>query len=140
MSANAKDCPCGSGARYRECCGPRHDGTRPAETPEALMRSRWSAFARGLGEYLYDTLSPEAPGARIEEREERERARLLYVGFTRARDHLVLAVRRKGPGKLDTTWLDGLAGADGMPLIRLPDAGAALSLTKDDGATWADAH
>jgi SEC-C motif-containing protein len=52
-----KECPCGSGARYRECCGPRHDGTKPAETPEALMRSRWSAFALGLGDYLVDTLT-----------------------------------------------------------------------------------
>lgn len=65
MSTNAKDCPCGSGARYRECCGPRHDGTRPAETPEALMRSRWSAFARGLGEYLYDTLSSDHPDRQL---------------------------------------------------------------------------
>jgi SEC-C motif-containing protein len=57
--AAVKDCPCGSGLRYRECCEPRHDGTKPAETPEALMRSRWTAFALGKGEYLYDTLSSD---------------------------------------------------------------------------------
>lgn len=47
-------CPCG-GARYETCCGPRHDGSKPAETAEALMRSRYSAFAKGLGGYLAQT-------------------------------------------------------------------------------------
>jgi SEC-C motif-containing protein len=61
VAATVKECPCGSSLRYRECCGPRHDGTKLAETPEALMRSRWSAFALGKGEYLYDTLSSDHP-------------------------------------------------------------------------------
>jgi SEC-C motif-containing protein len=56
-SAKPKDCPCSSGARYAACCAPYHARSREAETPEALMRSRFSAFALGLGEYLVDTLS-----------------------------------------------------------------------------------
>src|SRR5262249_5718105 len=52
-----RDCPCSSGKRYVECCKGRHDGTRPAETPDALMRSRYAAFALGLGAYLVDTLA-----------------------------------------------------------------------------------
>lgn len=55
--ARPVDCPCFSGLRYVACCKPRHDGTRPAETPEALMRSRYSAFALGLGGYLVATLA-----------------------------------------------------------------------------------
>ncbi|MBX3259467.1 MAG: UvrD-helicase domain-containing protein [Labilithrix sp.] len=52
-------------------------------------------------------------------REEKERARLLYVGFTRARDHLVLAARvLKGSAK--TAWLDALADVEGAPLVELP--------------------
>jgi SEC-C motif-containing protein len=47
-------CPCG-GATYAGCCGPRHDGTHPAETAEALMRSRYSAFALALADYLQAT-------------------------------------------------------------------------------------
>lgn len=47
-------CPCGGGA-YEACCGPRHDGSRPAETAEALMRSRYSAFARADVAYLART-------------------------------------------------------------------------------------
>ncbi|MBX3189956.1 MAG: hypothetical protein KF819_23225 [Labilithrix sp.] len=53
-----RDCPCRSGARYKACCGPIHGGARAA-TPEALMRSRFSAFALGLGDYLVDTLARE---------------------------------------------------------------------------------
>ena len=44
-----RDCPCHSGLRYAACCGPLHEGAREADTPEALMRSRYAAFARGLG-------------------------------------------------------------------------------------------
>lgn len=61
-------------------------------------------------------------GRAITERDARERVRLLYVGFTRARDHLILAVHRmkKGPS---TAWLDELHDDSG-PLLALPDAGA----------------
>ena len=44
-------CPCGSGKAYAACCGPVHDGS-PAPTAEALMRSRYSAFALGNSAYL----------------------------------------------------------------------------------------
>lgn len=52
------DCPCGSGAPYAACCGPAHDGSRPAATALALMRSRYAAFALGEGDYLVRTGSP----------------------------------------------------------------------------------
>lgn len=54
-------CPCGSGSQYKECCGPLHDGKTKAEAPEALMRSRWSGFVLGKGEYLFDTLANDHP-------------------------------------------------------------------------------
>lgn len=47
-------CPCGLPARLEDCCGRHHAGI-PAATPEALMRSRYSAFALGLEEYLLAT-------------------------------------------------------------------------------------
>lgn len=37
-------CPCGSGVAYAGCCEPLHLGSA-ASTAEALMRSRFSAFA-----------------------------------------------------------------------------------------------
>ncbi|HMJ53765.1 MAG TPA: UvrD-helicase domain-containing protein [Polyangiaceae bacterium] len=58
-------------------------------------------------------------GKRIALREDKERVRLLYVGFTRARDHLVLAVR-VAKGKPKTEWLDTLSTERGDPLLELP--------------------
>jgi SEC-C motif domain protein len=51
---NSKLCPCGSGLGYPDCCRRCHQG-EPAAAPEALMRSRYSAFVLGLTEYLQDT-------------------------------------------------------------------------------------
>jgi SEC-C motif-containing protein len=52
-----RDCPCHSGRSYAQCCGPLHARQREAATPEALMRSRYAAFALGKGEYLVRTLA-----------------------------------------------------------------------------------
>ncbi len=50
-------CPCGSGANYDACCGRWHSGPGHLQAPtaEALMRSRYSAYVKGLGNYLQDT-------------------------------------------------------------------------------------
>lgn len=47
-------CPCGSGESYSACCQGYHQG-KPAPTPEALMRSRYSAFVLKLADYLQST-------------------------------------------------------------------------------------
>src|SRR5215218_11320236 len=51
-------CPCGTGLPLEECCGRLHDGTTTAATAEQLMRSRYSAFARGETCYLLETWHP----------------------------------------------------------------------------------
>lgn len=51
-------CPCCSGKTYEECCKPYHLGEKLAPTAEALMRSRFSAFAIPNGDYLMDTTHP----------------------------------------------------------------------------------
>jgi SEC-C motif-containing protein len=56
-----RECPCHSGLRYGACCRPLHEGQREADTPQALMRSRYSAFALGLGAYLVRTLTADHP-------------------------------------------------------------------------------
>ncbi len=50
------DCPCGSSQPLEKCCGKYHGG-EAAPTAEALMRSRYTAFVLGLGDYLYETLA-----------------------------------------------------------------------------------
>ncbi len=52
-------CPCESGKPYSKCCEVFHSGT-PAPTAEALMRSRYSAYALAsqnlaLTDYLLQT-------------------------------------------------------------------------------------
>ena len=45
-------CYCGSRQPYAACCGRLHSGAENAETAEALMRSRYSAYVLGLEPYL----------------------------------------------------------------------------------------
>jgi SEC-C motif-containing protein len=52
----AEICPCGSGKNYSECCEPIINRTAKAETPEALMRSRYSAYAKAEILWLRDSL------------------------------------------------------------------------------------
>ena len=55
-------CPCASDLPYTQCCQPYHAG-EAAPTPEALMRSRYSAYVLGLLDYLLATWHPStAPG------------------------------------------------------------------------------
>lgn len=53
-------CPCHSGKEYKVCCEPFHLGKNPA-TPLLLMRSRYSAYAKKLPDYIIKTTHPENP-------------------------------------------------------------------------------
>lgn len=79
----------------------------------------------------FDATTANSPEGREAARAERaERARLLYVGATRARDYLVLAARKvvtKTAERLETEWLDELVADGGGSVMAVP-AGAAASL------------
>ena len=47
-------CPCGSGKKYKKCCGIYHKGVNPKD-PLTLMKSRFSAFAIGKIDYIIKT-------------------------------------------------------------------------------------
>lgn len=53
------NCPCSKTLSYSECCEPLHKNKNVATSSEQLMRSRYSAYALGLGEYLYETTDPK---------------------------------------------------------------------------------
>jgi SEC-C motif-containing protein len=59
LSPNAP-CPCCSGKKYKRCCAPYHKG---AFAPNALtlMKSRYSAYAAGLSDYIINTTHPDNP-------------------------------------------------------------------------------
>ena len=50
-----KNCHCGSGLQYSECCEPYIAGKAKAPTAEALMRSRYSAYVEHAVDYVMNT-------------------------------------------------------------------------------------
>ncbi len=48
-------CYCGSPEDYADCCAPLHQGIRQAQTPEQLMRSRFSAYVLAQVPYIEQT-------------------------------------------------------------------------------------
>jgi SEC-C motif domain protein len=53
-------CPCHSGKQYEMCCRPFHLGQKP-DTAVQLMRSRFSAYALCLPDYIIHTTHPANP-------------------------------------------------------------------------------
>ena len=54
-----EDCPCGTPFPYVDCCGPLINGTSFADTAEDLMRSRFTAFKKGIWDYIEKTRYPD---------------------------------------------------------------------------------
>lgn len=54
-------CLCGSKKTYDQCCQPFHYKKNFPETPELLLRSRYSAYALALADYIVDTTDPTGP-------------------------------------------------------------------------------
>jgi ATP-dependent helicase/nuclease subunit A len=110
--------------------GVKIQSTTTALDPEHPLDGRWIRYCprplagrtKNLGFAEREAQSEQGREARQDEC--CERARLLYVGFTRARDHLILAARNR-KGELETQWLDELRDAAGASLLQLPAAGDA---------------
>jgi ATP-dependent helicase/nuclease subunit A len=101
--------------------------------PDAPLEGRWIRywpwpFSPSAKHDLEDRAAVSAEGTRVAVRENRERARLLYVGFTRARDHLVLALR---PGR--TRWLDELRAGSGQPALAVDADRKTVSILRRSG-------
>ncbi|UYL09375.1 YchJ family metal-binding protein [Bdellovibrio sp. SKB1291214] len=81
-------CPCGIEKNYTECCGVYHSGKEKAPTAEALMRSRYSAFAKNQMQYLRDTTDPQSLGDIDDEanQEWAERAKFLKLEIVKAEE------------------------------------------------------
>jgi len=63
LSPTSSTCPCrltsAEPLSFDACCGPYLARQSTPPTAEALMRSRYSAFAKGDVGYLFDTLAPD---------------------------------------------------------------------------------
>lgn len=61
-------CPCGNGKHYLECCGLYLEQGVYPQDPEALMRSRYTAYAKRRKSYLVKTWHPKTcPNITLEE-------------------------------------------------------------------------
>lgn len=60
----AEECPCGSGAPFGRCCLALHRG-ESAATAEQLMRARYSAYAVGDLDYVWQTWHPRTRPAAL---------------------------------------------------------------------------
>ena len=94
------DCPCRSGRPYKACCGPYHRGEREAPDAEALMRSRFAAFAKKEAEYLWRTLHPDHEDRR---RDKAEVMRSIRATASELRYAGLAILDRRGPDE------DGIA-------------------------------
>jgi len=57
---NKQLCPCGSGLPEKACCEPILCGDTQADSPEALMRSRYTAYSKRNTTYLLDSWHPSS--------------------------------------------------------------------------------
>jgi SEC-C motif-containing protein len=156
VAASPRDCPCRSGLRYPACCAPFHRGESEAPTCEKLMRSRFSAFAIGLGDYLVRTLADEHPDRALPaealarelgnaHQKQRYQGLTLVFAEDRQRDGEVLFIARIFERGADRSFAElsrfvrekdawRYASGDALPAARLPadpsslDRAAFLSL------------
>lgn len=63
-------CYCGSGKQFEDCCQKIISGEKKAETPEELMRARYSAHAAHSLDFLVESVHPKhRKGVSVEELE-----------------------------------------------------------------------
>lgn len=60
IKLNLKQCPCCSGNNYNDCCGQFISKANFPESPEQLMRSRYTAYAIANIDYIFDTMREKA--------------------------------------------------------------------------------
>ncbi|NHZ72340.1 MAG: zinc chelation protein SecC [Aquificales bacterium] len=93
-------CPCFSGRPFRSCCSPWLKG-KPAPSPEALMRSRFAAYALGNAGYITRTTHPQSPHAQPKQKAWRQELK----AFCRQTDFLGLQILQVGEIQGDVGWV-----------------------------------
>ncbi len=90
-------CPCHSKRSFGECCQPWYQG-KPAPTPEALMRSRFAAYALGNVSYIIHTTHPNSPHNQTN----KKAWRLDLKDFCRQTDFIGLQILQVG--EIQNNW------------------------------------
>jgi SEC-C motif-containing protein len=100
-------CPCRKKSEtvtYEACCQPYHAGLKPAPTAEALMRSRYAAFALGNAAYLVATWHPTTRPASLglDDRDAWVQLRVLATATDGERATVEFMARSKQGGRIAT--------------------------------------
>lgn len=75
-------CPCGSGKEYSDCCEKYLDGRAVVtDTPENILRSRYTAYRVGNGEYLLKSWHPDYRPKVTAKRLIQEGKNIIYTGL-----------------------------------------------------------
>jgi SEC-C motif domain protein len=93
-------CPCFSKRPYAACCQHWHQGN-PAPTPEALMRSRFAAYALGNVGYIVRTTHPKSPHAQTNQKVWRREVK----SFCEQTDFLGLQILQVSEIQDDVGWV-----------------------------------
>mmetsp|Transcript_16825 Transcript_16825/g.55037 ORF Transcript_16825/g.55037 Transcript_16825/m.55037 type:complete len:263 (-) Transcript_16825:105-893(-) len=110
-AAENEGCPCGSGVSYDDCCRPYHLGTKVAETPLELLKSRFTAYAKGVSQYVEDTThadneilngSKNELGQVVSSFQEDIKATCAKVNFSNLRVHMEEAGKPPKDGEEET--------------------------------------
>lgn len=72
-------CPCGSQRHYLSCCEPFITGKQSPKTPEALMRSRYSAYTMANMDYIKETMRGSALAGFQEQDAKRWAKRVVWI-------------------------------------------------------------
>ena len=123
-STALKLCPCGSGLAYSQCCEPYITGAKNAPTAEALMRSRYAAYAEHAVDYIVETCTEDEKN-KIDRRQTKiwsEKSK--WLGLK------ILAVEKGGSGDTEgTVEFEASYEMDGLRDIHREKA----SFKKQDG-------
>lgn len=76
-----KLCPCGSVQNYEQCCGLYLDAHQAPETPEQLMRSRYTAFSLSNIHYIGQTMKGKALEGFDEQQVKQSITHCIWIGL-----------------------------------------------------------
>jgi len=75
-----KLCACGSLQKYASCCGPYIETDLTPQSPEQLMRSRYTAYSKNDTDYIKKTMIGK-PLRLFTEHKENERKNNIWIGL-----------------------------------------------------------
>jgi len=89
-------CPCGSKISYEKCCGLFIEGKAIPQTPEQLMRSRYTAFTQANVDYIVQTMRDDACEEFNAENTRQWAQQVEWIGLEVVRAPAVNADQKKG--------------------------------------------